>query len=300
MLGRAFEQRGDVRPAQFLLVPQRTGLASSSASGSYGAAVTGHVRRTTDAVLALIQTNTTLTLHRADTLLTRDKLIYSGFSESGYDLWNVGAALGEHLKAIVAVEPQNLNSVQNDYRPRKKVDGGNAAEGETAPKPERVGPPPAVGKDVIPGLLKRGVKIYIIGRHHRQYGPRVPDHPLLVKLPKDPAAVFAYPPSASANDFVKYRIQRILDPSSDPLMPDDEQEILDALAIRGITGEKALASILVKEANDDDSIPDGLQRWYSHQFALSGGDELTFDPTAMYGTPIEYRTWFQVAVHDIG
>ena len=83
-------------------------------------------------------------------------------------------------------------------------------------------------------------------------------------------------------------------------MPDDEQEILDALAIRGITGEKALASILVKEANDDDSIPDGLQRWYSHQFALSGGDELTFDPTAMYGAPIEYRTWFQVAVHDIG
>ena len=299
-LQRAFEQRGDVRPAQFLLVPQRTGLASSSASGSYGAAVTGHVRRTTDAVLALIQTNTTLTLHRADTLLTRDKLIYSGFSESGYDLWNVGAALGEHLKAIVAVEPQNLNSVQNDYRPRKKVDGGNAAEGETAPKPERVGPPPAVGKDVIPGLLKRGVKIYIIGRHHRQYGPRVPNHPLLVKLPKDPAAVFAYPPSASANDFVKYRIQRILDPSSDPLMPDDEREILDALAIRGITGEKALASILVKEANDDDSIPDGLQRWYSHQFALSGGDELTFDPAAMYGTPIEYRTWFQVAVHDIG
>ena len=116
-----------------------------------------------DAVLALIQTNTTLTLHGGDTLLTRDKLIYSGFSESGYDLWNVGAALGEHLKAIVAVEPQNLNSVQNDYRPRKKVDGGNAAEGETAPKPERVGPPPAVGKDVIPGLLKRGVKIYIIG-----------------------------------------------------------------------------------------------------------------------------------------
>lgn len=299
-LQRAFEQRGDVRPAQFLLVPQRTGLASSSASGWYGAAVTGHVRRTADAVLALIQTNTALTLHGGDTLLTRDKFIYSGFSESGYDLWNVGASLGEHLKAIVAVEPQNLNRVQNDYRPKKKVDGGNAAEGETAPKPERVGPPPALGKDIIPGLLKRGVRIYIIGRHHRQYGPQVPDHPLLVKLPKSPAAVFAYPPSASASDFVKYRIQRILDPSSDPLMPDDEQEILDALAIRGITGDKALAHIMVKEANDDDSIPDGLQRWYSHQFALSGGDELTFDPTAMYGTPIEYRTWFQVAVHDIG
>lgn len=299
-LQRAFEHRGAAKPAQILLVPQRTGLASSSASGWYGAAVTGHVRRTTDAILALIQTNTALTLHGGDTLLARDKLIYSGFSESGFDLWNVGAALGDQLKAIVAVEPQNLNNVQNDYRPKKAVDGGNAAEGESAPKPERVGPPPAVGKDVIPGLLKRGVRVYIIGRHHRQYGPQVPAHPLLVKLPKDPATVFAYPPSAAANDFVRYRIQRILDPSSDPLMADDEREILDELAPRGLTGEQALAAILVDEANADRSVVDGLQRWYSHQFALSGGDELTPDPAAIYGTPVEYRTWFQVAVHEIG
>ncbi|HSO70863.1 MAG TPA: hypothetical protein VLQ67_14665, partial [Arachnia sp.] len=292
-LQRAFEHRGDAKPAQLLLVPQRIGLASSSASGSYGAAVTGHVRRTTDAIMGLIQTNTALTLHGGDTLLTRDKLVYSGFSESGYDLWNVGKELGEHLKAIVAIEPQNLNSVQNDYRPKKKVDGGNAAEGETAPKPERVGPPPAVGKDVIPGLLKRGVRVYIIGRHHRQYGPQVPAHPLLVKLPKDPAKVFAYPPSAAANDFVKYRVQRLLDPASDTLMPDDEREILDELAARGLSGEKALAAILVDEANADRSVVDGLQRWYSHQFALSGGDELTPDPAAIYGTPVEYRTWFQ-------
>ena len=63
---------------------------------------------------------------------------------------------------------------------------------------------------------------------------------------------------------------------------------------------KALASILVNEANADRTVLDGLQRWYSHQFALSGGDELTFDPATIYGTKIEYRTWFQVAVHDIG
>ena len=33
-------------------------------------------------------------------------------------------------------------------------------------------------------------------------------------------------------------------------------------------------------------VSDGLQRWYSHQFALSGGDEMAFDPVAIYGTPV--------------
>lgn len=299
-LQRAFERRGDVRPAQLLLVPQRIGLASSSASGWYGAAVTGHILRTTDAVLALIQTNTTLTLHGGDTLIARDKLIYSGFSESGYDLWNVGKALGDQLKAIVAVEPQNLNSIQNDYRPKKQVDGGNAAADEQAPKAERVGEAPAVGKDVIPGLLKRGVRVFIIGRHHRQYRPQVAAHELLRLLPERAERSFAFRPDPGVNDFVRYRIQRLLDPSVDPLMTDEERGILADLAARGLTGQKALEAILVEETNSDRSVADGLQRWYSHQFALSGGDELTFDPAAMYGTPVEYRTWFQVAVHEIG
>ena len=297
-LQRAFVNRGEGKPAQLLLVPQRTGLASSSASGWYGAAVTGHVLRTADAILAVLQTNTAITLHGGDTLLTRDKLVYSGFSESGYDLWNVGKALADQLKAIVAIEPQNLNSIQNDYRPRKKVDGGNAGDEET--KTARVGDPPSIGKDVIPMLLKKGVAVYIIGRHHLQYRPDVGPHKLLRLLPRDPGPVFAYPPDPSSNDFVKYRIQRLLDPSVDPLMTDEEKAIMAELGARGFTGTAALARILVKEANADESVRDGLQRWYSHQFALSGGDELTLDPAAIYGTPVTYRTWFEVAVQEIG
>ena len=148
--------------------------------------------RTTTQILAVIQTNTALTLHGGDTLFQRDKLIYSGFSKSGYDLWNVGKALGEHLKAIVAIQPQNLNMIQNDYRPKKQVDGGNAADGRRAPS--GVGAPPSIGKDVIPDAAQAGRR----GLHHRAPPPAVPPRSwatrLLRLLPQAPAAVFAYPP----------------------------------------------------------------------------------------------------------
>ena len=293
---RAFEHRGEAKPAQFLLVPQRTGLPGSDKSGWFGAAVTGHVLRTTDAVLALIQTNTALTLHGGDTLLQRGKLVYTGFSESGFDLWYVGKLLGDHLKALIGIEPQNINAATIDYRARKEA--GDAGVG--APKDDRVGEAPALGKDVIPGLLRKGVRVVIIGRHHQHYRPQLRDLGGLRLLPESPGPVFKYPPDPAANDFIKYRIQRLVDPSADPLMTDEERAILADLAARGITGPAAVAAILPPESNVDARILDGLGRWYSHQFALSGGDELTFDPTAIYGTPIAYRTWFQAAVHEVG
>ena len=95
--------------------------------------------------------------------------------------------------------------------------------GDEETKTERVGDPPSIGKDVIPMLLKKGVAVYIIGRHHLQYRPVVGPHKLLRLLPQDPGPVFAYPPDPSSNDFVKYRIQRLLDPSVDPLMTDEEK-----------------------------------------------------------------------------
>jgi hypothetical protein len=286
-LQRAFEHQGEGRPAQFLLLPQRTGQPNSAASGWYGAAVTRHVLRTTAAILNLIQTNTDFTLTGGDTLLERDKLVYSGYSESGFDLWNVGRLLADHLKAIVAIEPQNLNEIQNDYRSK---------EGS-----ERVGQAPALGKRVIPHLLRKGIKVFIIGRHHTaKYRPEVAPAASLRLLPKDPGSVFAFPPDPSANDFVKYRIQRLLDPILDPLMTDEERGAMKSLSDRGLRGQQALAKILTPEANVDRGGGDGYERWYSHQFALSGGDQLTFDTKAMYGTPVQYRTWFQVATHEIG
>jgi hypothetical protein len=284
---KAFEHRGGGLPAQFLLVPQRTGTASSAASGSYGGAVMTHVTSITNALFGLIESNTELTESGGDVLLTRDKLIYSAYSESGFDLWNAARANQDTLKAIIGIEPQNVNSLQNDYRP-KDTEGG------------RSGSPPLIGKDVIPGLLKRNVAVYIIGRHHLQYGPQIADRTKLHLLPKQPAAVFRYPPDPAVNDFIKYRVHRLLVPADDPMMLPNETAILAALAARGISGAAVLPHIFGLKGNQDESGSDGVARWYSHQFALSGGDEMQLDPSGVYGKPISYRTWFQAAVHEIG
>lgn len=285
-LSRAIVHRGNAQPAQFLLLPQRTGVQNDSHSGDYGAAVSGLALRTTRAILALIETNTSLTLHGGDTLLSLDKLIYSGYSEAGFDLWNVGNALAPHLKAIIAVEPQNLNKIQNDYR-AKNADG------------ERVGPAPSIGKDVIPRLLRSGVAVYIIGRHHAQYRPDVTGK-LPEMLPADPAKAFAYPPDPAVNDFVKYRVYRFVDPSSDPLMQASEKAIMSDLESSGVTGTATLPKVFPAESNIDASNDPLIHQWYSHQFALSGGDELTPDPAGLYDKPVAYRTWFQVATQRIG
>ena len=89
-------------------------------------------------------------------------MILSCYSESGFDLWFAAKANMQQVKAIIAVEPQNLNTIQNDYR--KKNAAGQYNTGE---------PDPPVGKDVIPLLLKNGAKVFLIGRHHAQYRPAV-------------------------------------------------------------------------------------------------------------------------------
>jgi hypothetical protein len=287
-LQKAFEHVGQGKPAQFLLVPQRVGEAASAASGSYGGAVTGHLPSVTNAVIGVLESNTDLTLGGADIVLTRDKLVISAYSESGFDLWHASQANRDSLKAIIGIEPQNVNTVQNDYRPKDPQTGN------------RIGAPPLIGKDVIPELLKRKVLVYIIGRHHLHYGPQIPDPSKVRRLPQQPAAVFRYPPDPSVNDFVKYRVHRVVAPADYPFMLPDESAILAGLAARGITGAAVLKVIFGPKGNEDRSGGDGVQRWYSHQFALSGGDEMHLDPSGVYGKPVTYRTWFQVAVHEIG
>jgi hypothetical protein len=280
---KAFEQASGRGPAQLLLVPQRVGLPSSGASNWYGGAVTRHVTLVGDAVLALLDSNTDLTTSGGDVLLQRDKIVFSGYSESGFDLWNVSTLMPDNIKAVVAIEPQNLNAIQNDYRK-------NSQE-----------PPPQIGKDVIPILLRRKVKVFIIGRHHTRYHPQVPAPNDIRLLPNNAAAVFRYPPDPTVNDFIKLRVQRMLTPTDDPFLLPDEQAILTELARRGITGAAVMPVVFGPKGNQDTSPPgDGVDRWYSHQFALSGGDEMSLDPAGVYGHDVTYRTWFAVAVQEIG
>ncbi|MEX3856421.1 outer membrane protein OmpA-like peptidoglycan-associated protein [Paraburkholderia atlantica] len=286
-LQKAFEHIGGGLPAQFLLVPQRVGRADSGESFSYGGAVTGHLVSVTNAVFGVLESNTDLTLSAGDIVLSRDKLIISAYSESGFDLWNVCRLNQEALKAIVAIEPQNMNDIQNDYRPKDKEDN-------------RIGPPPVIGKDIIPSLIKRDVKVFIIGRHHLHYGPQIGDRSKLHLLPKQPAMVFRYPPDPSVNDFIKYRVHRMMVPTDDPMLLPDEAAILGTLAAQGIVGAAVLPRIFGPKGNQDKTVLDGVDRWYSHQFALSGGDEMHLNPSGIYGKPVSYRTWFEVAVHEIG
>lgn len=288
-LQKAFEHIGGGVPSQFLLLPQRVGTATSGGSGSYGAAVSTQLPTITNALFGVIESNTDLTLGGADVLLRRDKLVISAYSESGYDLWHVSQANRDWLKAIIAIEPQNMNSVQNDYRPRDS----------TAPN-VRIGPPPLLGKDVIPELLKRKVLVYVIGRHHLQYGPQIPDRSKVRLLPPRPADVFRYPPDPAVNDFIKYRVHRMTAPSEDPLMLPEETASLAALAARGITGAAVLPVIFGVKGNQDQSVNDGVDRWYSHNFALTGGEEMHLDPAGVYGRPVAYNTWFQFSVHEVG
>lgn len=287
-LAKAFEHMGDGAPSQFLLLPQRTGKAGASQSGAYGAAVSASVSTVTSAIFDVLETQTDLTASGRDVLLSRDKLVFSAYSESGYDLWQAAAANRNALKAIIAIEPQNMNSATNDYRPRDSEGGPSGA-------------PPVLGKDIIPDLIKRKIAVFLIGRHHLpQYSPQVADATSIRKLPAKPSEVFQYPPDPSVNDFIKYRVQRVLTPDVDPYLLDAERTVMNDLAAQGIAGAALFAKVFNPAGNEDKSVRDGLSRWYSHQFALSGGEELKLDPSGIYDKPIYYRTWFQVAVQEIG
>ena len=177
-LQKAFMSAGGGRPAQLLLLPQRM--------GSTGWAITAHLKPATDAVIDLLQSNTPLLTGAADAAVAKGKLVLSCYSESGVDLWYASKANQDRLKAIVAIEPQNLNTLENDYRRRKE---------DTKELVDPKEPPAPLGKEVIPELLKRNVAVFVIGRHHApKYKPQVAEISKVRLLPRDPKAIFAYPP----------------------------------------------------------------------------------------------------------
>ena len=198
------------------------------------------------------------------------------------------------MKAIVAIERQNLNVLENDYRKKREAEGKVYVDTSMPPAPH--------GKKVIQLLLNKNVKVLIIGRHGpaQKYRPQMAEIAKLRVLAQDPAAIFAYPPNPDANDFVKYRVQRMVDPGSDPLMRSEEWVVMLKLASKGISGGDASKAIVRTISNVEDTKAPNVSQWYSHHFALTGGDEMKLDRSGLYGKPVTYRTFFQVAVHEIG
>lgn len=93
-------------------------------------------------------------------------------------------------------------------------------------------------------------------------------------LPDKPREVLKYPPDPDSNDFVKYRVARVTDAALDPLMLQEELDILADLAnrVKPISG-KAVIPLVFKPINNSDRLSDGGVGgiFYSHNFARTGG-----------------------------
>ncbi|HYP90176.1 MAG TPA: hypothetical protein VEQ59_18525 [Polyangiaceae bacterium] len=270
---RAFYALGEIRPQQILLMPQVHVTDRGVAKGNESQR---HVNNVTSAIFHILQTHGGLLAAKDDELVVKDKLILSAYSESGWDLWESSANNLDEVKAIIGIEPNSVN-------PR--------------------------GAAIIPKLLAKKVKVYIIGRHqgfNDHYRPKIakPLQDQIRFLPDEPRKVLAYPPDPDLNDFVKYRVARMQDQNLDPRLLPKEKEVLQDLAKRKrpITGKAAIAAIMTENHNSD-KLSDGelTSIFYTHNFALTGGQEMQLDDAVrFYDKPVKYRTFFQQAVEEIG
>jgi len=101
-------------------------------------------------------------------------------------------------------------------------------------------------------------------------------------------------------------------PNDDPFLRDEETGQLDTKnpevkvileiedAAKSVKDQMRL--IFDDRANADEPRgPDGIITYYSHQFALSGGDDMALDPgKGIYEQNPTYHTWFETAVRLIG
>jgi hypothetical protein len=285
-LEKSFYGLGEKKPMQILLIPQNVGSGAQSIKGAV-ILKANSLKIVTDTITNLLFTNSDILYSQgSDKMKSNDKMIFSCYSESGFDLWFACTNNLENLKAIIAVEPQNLNSQQNNY-----------------------GMNPPVGKDVIPKLVDKKVQIYLIGRHHTRYKPLL-SQALADKINFLPdkntvSKIFQYPPDPDSNNFVKYRINRIIDSSSDPFILDDEKDILDKLSKKKppVTG-KDILKVIFTPLNDEDSSEhtQGIfSTWYSHQYSLSGGQIMNLPASgSIYNQAVTYLTFFQETLEKIG
>lgn len=260
---------------QFLLMPQRPD------SGNNVFAVSTHLSHIVTGIGRMLWANDRLIHQESGDVLAIGQYIVSCYSESGVDLWECTANNIERIKAVIAIEPQNMNTITNKY--------GNKT-----------------GAQIIPRLIRAGIDVYLIGRHHKPYyQPDIPGsmRNAISYVPDNPAEVFAYPPDPKSNDFVRYRISRLLDIDSDPLMMESEAERLQA-ARANAKSALDLYRLIFHPAHNEDRSADSIPRWYSHQFALSGGRVMAlpkdYEKTGMYGKPVTYLTFFQECVEAIG
>lgn len=279
---KAFYGLNASKPQQIFLMPQDFGTEGTSMKGIQTLGPPQALKQITDTIIDVLLTNTKLIGKGKEPIVKKDKLILSCYSESGFDLWFAVLNNLKNLKAIIAIEPQNLNTLTNAY-------------GMKAP----------IGKEVLPKMVQLKIPIFILGRHQKaKYKPENVDLKYLNLLPTDPAKIFHYPPDPASNDFVRYRVERIMDITKDPFVLEDEKKIMNDLAKKKppVVGKDAYKKVFGPLSNKDSSSNNnlGIEAWYSHHFALTGGQIMNLPKGDIYNKVITYSTFFQEAVEKIG
>jgi hypothetical protein len=273
-----------------LLIPQR------KSGGGNGLATSSLVPSMSRAAIYLMRSQNVRFSPTNQTPPQPSKMVLCGYSDSGVSLWSAAWTNAAHVKAVIGIEPQNLNRLTNS-----DISGVNKRGIDLLAK--------FVTEDKGQSdLAKR--KFYLIGRHRAAYRPQfdaagIKDEQssgTLVRLPDASIhdAIFAYPPqdSASTPDFVRYRTFRLFHPTRDPLMTADERT-----KIQRVLGTKTggdVANALFPASFNRDG---GSGNWYSHNFAASGGQQLALPPedpnNVFYGVAVQYKTFFQECLEDI-
>ncbi|WJL97183.1 hypothetical protein QSU92_08515 [Microbacterium sp. ET2] len=207
-----------------------------------------------------------------------DRLILSCYSQAGGNLFTASRNNSTDIRGVVAVEPQYVNE-------RKKGESDHLA----------------LGKEVLPGLIRRGVKVAIVSRRREawqraKYLPRGVDPARLTLLPVD-QTLLAYPQLPDRPQF-RHRLSRLLDPAKDAAVifyaapanaPTDAKTRRRIAAVNGIItrqrarglGDEALVTWAFRPELDAD-VSGGFS---SHNFLLAGAeDDSAFDASGRLKT----------------
>lgn len=221
------------------------------------------------------------------------KLILVCYSQSGGNVFTAASRNSAGIKALVCLEPQYMN---------KHLKGEDKSL--------------LLGKDVIPSLLRQGVKVAIVGRHkdgwEHKYLPERVNAADLVVLPDDshyfllnyPEQSKAYDPGSSP--VLVRRYSRLLKNKSDPVIKgllsgtigdfDTEsalaeervEQLIEKYRRAGLNDERLVKSVFVGSYNVDDS-----GGYFTHNFIIASGQEMMPDGAAI-------RTFFNLALARIG
>ena len=268
---------------RILLIPQING-------GQGGVAINAGLKDLiASALLMIYAQGTTLTYET----VTVGKPILVCYSQSGGNAFTAASRNAADLQGLACFEPQYMN---------KHLQGEDKSL--------------LLGKDVIPVLVRQGVKVKVVGRHkdgweHKYLPEGVPDSDRLA-LPDDAHySLLNYPdPSKSydpnASPVLARRYSRLLKNKSDRVIQglisgalgdvdtesaaaeEQVEKIIDKHRAAGLTDERLVKTVFVGSYNVDDS-----GGYFTHNFIIASGQEMRPDGSAI-------RTFFNQVLASIG